>query len=109
MIYIFSAIFLYFFLGLLLFSLQRKIVFNTSGRPQNPSYYGLNDTKEIQIITKDGVSLLSWYFKGLSSKPLLIYFHGNSFDIGERAYRIKRYIDKGFSILLVSWRGFSGN
>ena len=36
-------------------------------------------------------------------------FHGNSFDIGERAYRIKRYNDAGFSTLLVSWRGFSGN
>tara|TARA_Y100000590_G_scaffold466143_1_gene640571 strand:- start:779 stop:1582 length:804 start_codon:yes stop_codon:yes gene_type:complete len=109
MIYIFSAIILYFFSGLLLYLLQRRILFNTSGKPQNPSYYGLDKINEVQIITQDGISLLSWYFKGLDSKPILIYFHGNSFDIGERAYRIKKYIEKGFSILLISWRGFSGN
>ena len=41
--------------------------------------------------------------------PLLVYFHGNSFDIGERAYRIKRYIDQNWAVLLVAWRGYSGN
>ena len=56
------------------------------------------------------VNLLCWYSKSKSkNNPTLVYFHGNSFDIGERAYRIKRYIDKGWGVLLVSWRGFSGN
>ena len=53
---------------------------------------------------------MCWYSESKSkNKPILIYFHGNSFDIGERAYRIKRYIDNQWSVLLVSWRGFSGN
>ena len=40
----------------------------------------------------------------------MIYFHGNSFDIGERANRIERYINKGWGGgLLLSWRGYSGN
>ena len=109
MIYIFSAIILYIFLGLSLYSLQRKILFNTSGRPQNPSHYGLETVKEVQILTNDGISLLSWYFKGKGKTPLLVYFHGNSFDIGERAYRVKRYIDQNWAVLLVAWRGYSGN
>ena len=41
--------------------------------------------------------------------PTLLYFHGNSFDIGERAYRIKRYIKHGWGVMLFPWRGFSGN
>ena len=109
MIYIFSAIILYFFLGLSLYLLQRKILFNTSGRPQTPSHYGLNEVKEVQILTNDGISLLSWYFKGEEKTLLLVYFHVNSFDIGERAYRVKRYIDQNWAVLLVAWRGFSGN
>ena len=48
MIYIFSAIILYIFLGLSLYLLQRKILFNTSGRPQDPSHYGLEAVKEVQ-------------------------------------------------------------
>ena len=43
-------------------------------------------------------------------KPLqLVYFHVNSFDIGGGAYRVKRYIDQNWAVLLVAWRGFSGN
>ena len=107
--YIFSLIFLYFFIGFTLFFLQRKIVFNVSGTPNKPSKYGLKDVKEIKIQTSDGIQLLSWFKKPINNKPLLIYFHGNSYDIGERAYRIERYIKDGWGVLLVSWRGFSGN
>ena len=107
--YIISIILVYLFFGLLLFLFQRKIVFNVSGRPKKPKDYGLDLVKEIKIYTKDDIALLSWFSKPLLNKPILIYFHGNSFDIGERAYRIKKYINVGWGVLLVSWRGYSGN
>tara|TARA_B100001250_G_scaffold405937_1_gene424205 strand:- start:473 stop:1180 length:708 start_codon:yes stop_codon:yes gene_type:complete len=74
-----------------------------------PENYGLENIKEITINTIDKISLLAWFYEGKSDKPILVYFHGNSFDIGERAYRIKRYNDAGFSTLIVGWRGYSGN
>ena len=107
--YIFSVVFIYFFFGLLLFLFQRRIIFNVSDKPMNPINYGLIGVKEINIITKDGISLLAWFSSPKSKKPTLIYFHGNSYDIGERAHRIERYINQGWGVLLVSWRGFSGN
>ena len=55
------------------------------------------------------MTLLAWFYNPKKRKPLLICFQGNSFDIGERAYKIRRYIHKGWGILLVSWRGYSGN
>ena len=107
--YIFFLVFLYIFFGFLLYMFQRKIIFNTSGKPKDPEHYSLRETKEIFIKTEDKISLLAWFHEGDKNMPILVYFHGNSFDIGERAYRIKRYNDAGFSTLLVSWRGFSGN
>ena len=107
--YIFSAIFLYFFLGFLLYIFQRRIVFNKSGHPGAPKDYNLDNTEEVYIKTEDNLKLLSWYHKGNNSLPLIVYFHGNSFHIGDRAYRIQRYIEKNWSVLLVSWRGFGGN
>ncbi len=107
--YIFFLVFLYIFFGFLLYLFQRRIIFNKSGKPQAPQYYNLDKTKEILIKTADKISLLAWFYEGEKNMPILVYFHGNSFDIGERAYRIKRYNDAGFSTLLVSWRGFSGN
>ena len=107
--YIFFIVFLYIFFGFLLYVFQRRIIFNKSGKPKAPEHYTLEKTKEIYIKTADNISLLAWFHEGDKNKPILVYFHGNSFDIGERAYRIKRYNDAGFSTLLVSWRGFSGN
>ena len=107
--YIFFLVFLYIFFGFLLFVFQRKIIFNKSGKPKDPKYYNLGKTKEIFIKTTDKISLLAWFYEGNKDKPILVYFHGNSFDIGERAHRIKRYNDSGFSTLIVAWRGYSGN
>ena len=107
--YIISAFFIYFLLGLMFFLFQRKILFNISGKPNKPEDYGLNNITELKIQTSDGVSLLAWYSKPKPNLPLLVYFHGNSFDIGERAYRIERYINVDWSVLIVAWRGFSGN
>ena len=107
--YIISALIIYLFFGVFLYFFQRKILFNVSGKPNKPDYYGLNKIQELGIFTSDGVKLLCWYSKATSNKPTLVYFHGNSFDIGERANRIKKYIDYGWGVLLVSWRGFSGN
>ena len=107
--YIISILFLYVFFGILIFFMQRRIVFNVSGKPKKPTEYGLKDIEEIEILTEDGINLLCWYAKPKLDNPILIYFHGNSFDIGERAYRIERYINQGWGVILVSWRGFSGN
>ena len=93
----------------MLYIFQRNIIFNKSKKPQSPESYGLKIIPKLFIKTQDQISLLAWFFKGDRDKPLLIYFHGNSFDIGERAYRIKRYNDAGLSTLIVGWRGFSGN
>jgi len=107
--YIISAFFIYFLIGLMIFLYQRKILFNVSGKPNKPEDYGLNTIKELKIQTSDGVDLLAWFSMPKSNLPLLVYFHGNSFDIGERAHRIKRYINNGWGVLLLAWRGYSGN
>ena len=93
--YIISAISIYFFFGFFLFFSQRKILFNTSGIPKKPSEYGLETIKEIEILTSDGINLIGWFSEPQKNQPILLYFHGNSFDIGERSYRIDRYIRYG--------------
>jgi len=107
--YIFSALGIYIFFGFFLFIFQRRILFNVSGVPQEPTYYGLKNIEIIKIITSDDIELLAWFSQPKFNKPILIYLHGNSFDIGERANRIQRYIDEGWGVLLFAWRGYSGN
>jgi len=107
--YIFSALLIYIIFGFFLFIFQRRIVFNVTGIPKEPAHYGLKNTEIIKIITCDDIELLAWFSKAKYHKPTLIYLHGNSFDIGERAYRIQRYLNEGWGVLLFAWRGYSGN
>ena len=107
--YIFSGIFLYLIIGIAIFIIQRRMTFNKSGKPYSPKEYGLYNIKEVFIETPDNLKLLAWFQKPKDKKSMLVYFHGNSFDIGERAYRIERYIKNGWGVLLVAWRGYSGN
>ena len=107
--YLISAIIIYLFFGLILFIFQRKILFNKSGKPKKPKDYGLENVEELLISTSDGEKLLAWYSKPNANKPILLYFHGNSFDIGERASRIEKYIKEGWGVVLLAWRGYSGN
>tara|TARA_Y100001960_G_C14734445_1_gene859485 strand:+ start:1088 stop:1888 length:801 start_codon:yes stop_codon:yes gene_type:complete len=107
--YIISILLIYLIVGFFLFFLQRKILFNICGKPKKPQEYGLNDIEEVSITAHDGQKLLAWYSPPKPNNPVLIYFHGNSFDIGERAFRIKKYIEMGWGVCLLAWRGYSGN
>ena len=107
--YIVSIIIIYFFIGIILFIFQRKIIFNVSGIPKNPIFYGLKNIEVVKIVTTDNIGLLAWFSKPKLDQPTLLYFHGNSFDIGERSHRIEKYIKNGWGVLLVAYRGYSGN
>ena len=107
--YIFSAIFIYLFIGIILFLFQRRMTFNKSGKPKKPKEYGLFQIQEVLVNTPDNLKLLAWFQHSQNKNPILIYFHGNSYDIGERAYRVNRYIKNGWGVLLMAWRGYSGN
>ena len=93
--YIFSALLIYIIFGFFLFIFHRRIVFNVTGIPQEPAHYELKNIEIIKIITCDNIELLAWFSKSKFNKPTLIYLHGNSFDIGERAHRIQRYLNEG--------------
>ena len=108
-IYIFYSIFIYLIIGIILFFLQRSLTFNKCGPPKSPREYDLSEIKEVFINTPDNLYLLAWFQKPKINNPVLVYFHGNSYDIGERSYRIKRYLDSGWGVLLLAWRGYSGN
>ena len=64
---------------------------------------------EVNIETKDGLTLLSWFYRGQAEKPVIIYFQGNAGNISDRDYKARFLIDNGFSVLLMGYRGYGGN
>ena len=107
--YVIYALIAYLIIGFALYFNQRRLTFRRSKKPNSPEYYNLTNVSEEFIVITNKIRLLSWLSKPKNNKPTIIFFHGNSFDIGERAHKIKFFIEKGYGILLHAYRGFSGN
>ena len=96
---------------LMLYTKQRKIVFNP-----NQSLAALGDYETpngfhpIVNRTADGLDIVSWYLPPLRDDGRTIaYFHGNAGHQGDRIARIIPYAAKGYGILLSGYRGYGGD
>ncbi|MGH6933121.1 MAG: alpha/beta hydrolase, partial [Dongiaceae bacterium] len=95
----------------LLFLFQRQLIFVPNRNTPSLREAGLDGLMtEIRLKTADGLDLLAWYRPPASeSDPVLVFFHGNAGHIGHRAYRLPPFLESGFGILLVEYRGYGGN
>jgi len=95
----------------LLFALQRQFLFPAGTDAPSLERAGLAGLMEpVKIATADGLTLLSWYHRPpTAGAPLMILFHGNGGTIEIRAAKAKAYIDAGFGVLLLEYRGYGGN
>ena len=85
---------------------QRKLLyFPLKLRPSLESLNGIYT--EVHTQTKDQLSLAHWYAK--RGQPYIVVFHGNGGNIEGRGYRFKFLVDHGYSVLLVSYRGYGDN
>ncbi len=100
-----------FYVGLvfLLFIFQRNILFVPDRSKPNLTDSNVPEMSEVNIETKDGLTLLSWFYRGQAEKPVIIYFQGNAGNISDRDYKARFLIDNGFSVLLMGYRGYGGN
>jgi len=100
---------IYFSILVFLFVFQRNILFVPSRSTPSITETNVSEMSEVNIETKDELSLLSWFYRGKVEKPLIIYFQGNAGNISDRDYKARFLIDNGFSVLLLGYRGYGGN
>ena len=106
-IYIFT---LYFFLLALIFIFQRSLIYFPLKETISKSFYENTHLKLININTSDGLNLKSLYKKSEANiNKTIIVFHGNSGHIGHRVKKFKPFIDKGYGLLLLEYRGYGEN
>lgn len=66
--------------------------------------------QEVYIEVDSSIKLKSWFLnKDLNSLKTLIIFHGNAGDLSNRIYKLNELNKLDINVLLISWRGFSGN
>ena len=65
--------------------------------------------REQSIRTADGLTLMSWYAPAKPGRRTIVYFHGNAGTLGDRHERVIAYLERGYGVLLVGYRGYGGN
>jgi fermentation-respiration switch protein FrsA (DUF1100 family) len=89
---------------------QRHLMYFPNTDKPDPADFGVPEMGEVVLETGDGLDLMAWYRAPRSGAlPVIVYFCGNAGHIGYRAAKVRPYIDAGFGVLLVSYRGYGGN
>ena len=101
-LYVISLLYLWIF--------QRHIIYRPDRVRPDPKLYSDYHISEISIKTSDELDLLGWWVKPIdANSPIIVYFHGNSGSLGYRLEKVIPYLNKGYGVLLLAWRGYSGN
>lgn len=101
LIYVAAALAMYFF--------QRSFIYFPEPQRTSPADADLPEVAEKIINTPDGESIVAWYAKAQPGQPTLLYFHGNAGALETRRERIRKYMNRGRGMFMVSYRGYSGS
>lgn len=95
--------------GLGLFLVQRQLIYRPDTAAPDAAAVGLDALQTVALSTADGLMLHAWYLAPAAGQPMLVYFHGNGGNLGDRAGRLRRFAAAGLGVLLVEYRGYGGN
>lgn len=95
--YVLLLAFLYFF--------QRNLQYLPIGKMlQTP------DSFAAEILTDaDGLGFLTWYHPAPKDGKIILYFHGNAGNIGDRLSKLSSFVDAGYGVFAISYRGYLGS
>lgn len=88
---------------------QRSMQYFPSPSLRSLASYGADEFSEVYFNTADGLRLKSWYALAKDGRATIVVFHGNSGHIGSRLRVDRPYAKAGYGVLLVEYRGYSGN
>lgn len=91
------------------FALQRRLMYFPDPERISPASFNLLGVKERIIDAPDGTRLISWYAPARPGRPTILYFHGNAGNLASRSERIRRYLTRGYGVLMLSYRGYGGS
>ncbi|KTC64749.1 Bem46 protein (plasmid) [Legionella adelaidensis] len=99
--FLFVFVFIYFW--------QRHLIYFPAKGPIPLQEFTASDMQEITLKTKDGLNLLAWYKPAVENKPTILYFHGNAGNIGYRMPLVRKFLEAGYGVLLLEYRGYGPN
>jgi uncharacterized protein len=107
----FQLLVLYVFVVVLVYINQRSMqYFPNKSFPGDPKDNGVPEMSAITITTDDGLQLLAWFAPPENKNgKIVVYFHGNGGHIGHRQVKARYFIESGYGLMFVEYRGYGGN
>lgn len=94
----------------LLWFLQRSLIYFPFGVVPPPAEVGLSGAEEVAIPTGDGETLRGWFVPAANPTGVtVVVFNGNAGHRGFRAALASGLLRQGLSVLLFDYRGFGGS
>jgi fermentation-respiration switch protein FrsA (DUF1100 family) len=85
----------------------RRILFQPERTVPDPADVGVAELVRVRFAAADGVRLSAWYRRPKdSATPLILYLHGNAGNVASVAPKARPYLDIGFGVLLLDYRGY---
>ncbi|GAB6053888.1 alpha/beta hydrolase [Magnetospira thiophila] len=96
------------FVGLL-YVFQRGLMYHPGPQYTVPEAVPGHPMRTVVLTTEDGLSLQSWYAPAAPGQATLVYFHGNAGSLDGRLDKVMPFLQAGYGMLLVAYRGYNGN
>ncbi|MFY9287036.1 MAG: alpha/beta hydrolase [Alphaproteobacteria bacterium] len=87
--------------------MQKKLMYFPDPTRFVPNEWALRELEPLQAKTEDGLTITSWYHPAQSrNKFTILFFQGNAGHLGYRNYKVRPWLDAGYGVLMVGYRGF---
>jgi len=108
---IFMSFVAYAFAVIVIYINQRSMqYFPSRVSPGKPEDNNVPEMREVFVETEDGLKLLAWFAAPAHKNgKIVVYYHGNAGHIGYRAGKARYFMDAGYGVLLLEYRGFARN
>lgn len=85
---------------------ERFLFFPSSSDPgPAPTLAGVSGVDQ-DLRAGDGVMVHAWWFEAAPDAPAVLFLHGNAGTIADRRFQADAMLERGISVLLLSYRGY---
>lgn len=89
---------------------QRSLLYLPDKTRPDPANWPMPGVRVIEVETGDGLTLESWHRPPANeSLPTILLFHGNGGNHAWRTHSMMPLAQRGYGVLLASYRGYAGN
>jgi fermentation-respiration switch protein FrsA (DUF1100 family) len=97
-------------MAVMLYVSQRSLMYFPDTAHVTPSQAGLPQATELTLTTADGEHVIAWHVPPSdSSKPVILYFHGNGGALHYRVARFEKLLADGIGLVGLDYRGYGGS